>query len=109
MHRFIQARADAVRLVEDIADLGGLQLGGEQYPNALCAVEAGQELATALALADDVGDAERAACDALADLLVLVWTHGLDERPGGTTIDALEAAVGTLLETLPPLWAAATA
>jgi hypothetical protein len=100
-------RAHAITLVEDIAGLGHLMTGGEQYPNALCAVDAGDQLKRAVDRSPDIGDEERDACLALSAALVEVWNKGLEEEPGdgGVPIPRLSELADTAMTTGVPAWA----
>jgi hypothetical protein len=99
-------RAAAITLVGDVADRGGLMQGGEQYPNALSAVEAGQRLKQAVERATDIDDEERAAALALSTALLDVWDKGLEEEPGdgGVAIARLSELADAAMATGVPVW-----
>jgi hypothetical protein len=96
---FERERADAVRLAEDIVR-SGLKSGGEQYPNALCAVDQGEALKRAASRQPD--GREKDCALALADGLVRIWTKGYGG--GAVGADELARLAEGALSSMPPQW-----
>lgn len=103
----------ALVLVEAIGDAGGLQLGGEQYPNGLCCDESAAALARCLARgeADGWGDECTSAIRGLGEMLAVAGRYGYvqtgsDEVPSPQCprLADLKGLAETVQLTMPQAW-----